>query len=155
MYEKHPIQLVSVSYHKLSIELNQKQQENLTSEIDENSNSFQMRFAHSEYDKEMKSIGVKLNISIGYEYDGVSTPQKISNCDFYLEVTVEGIFLVDESLFPIDKIESWASSNAPLVLYSYAREAAFSLTNRLDKNSAAILPLLSVPTFRIVQPNNK
>lgn len=155
MYEKHPIQLVSVSYHKLSIELNPNRHESLAIDNRNDGNLFQMRFAHSEYNRDNHTIGVKLNISIGYEYDGVSTPQKISSSDFWLEVTVEGVFLVDEAVFPVDKIESWASSNAPLVLYSYAREAAFSLTNRLGKDSTVVLPLLSVPTFRIVQSHNQ
>ena len=150
MYDKHPIQLVNVSYKKLSIEINQSKSND---NQEESSHLFKMRFAHSDYDHSQHIIGVKLNISIGYEYDEISQPLKMTDSEYWLEVTVGGIFKVDENSFPIDKIETWANSNAPLVLYSYAREAAYSLTNRINKDATAILPLLSVPTFKIVKNN--
>lgn len=139
MWEKHAIQIETVNTLKLSIERNSDYADDHKTE-----NNFMMHCATTDYDSDSKIIGVKLSVYIGYDEE----KNKIQDSEFWLEVVLEGIFSVDEEKFPLDKIDIWAQQNAPLILYPYAREASFSLTNRVLEDSAAILPLLTVPTIK-------
>lgn len=139
MWDKHAIQIETINTIKLSIEKNEDY-----TKPHESKNDFMMHCATTDYDQENKIICVKLSVFIGFDKD----KNKIIDAEFWMEVVIEGIFSVDESSFPMDKINVWANQNAPLILYPYAREAAFSLTNRILDDSAAILPLLTLPTIK-------
>ena len=104
-----------------------------------------MHCARTEYNQENNKIGVKVSAFIGFDNER----EKLQNTQFWMEVIIEGVFIVDETRFPIEKIHIWAEQNAPLILYPYVREAAFSLTSRVLKDSAALLPLLTVPTIKV------
>ncbi|WP_421318579.1 protein-export chaperone SecB [Aeromonas veronii] len=148
MWERHAIQIENINYLISSIEVNTDLDyaninvDMLTAENAEN--SFQMRSMRTEYDHESKHIAVKLEISIGYD----ENLQKIQTANFWLHVAVEGIFTVDEDKFPVNKIEHWAAHNAPLTLYPYAREVAYSLSSRVLKDGAVLFPLLTLPVVK-------
>lgn len=149
MWEKHAIQINNINYLISSIEVNTELDYanlNIDTLATENTdNSFKMRSMRTEYDVDTKTIAVKTEISIGYD----DNLQKIESANFWLHVAVEGIFSVDEEKFPITKIDHWAVNNAPLVLYPYAREVAYSLTTRVLKDGAVLLPLLSLPVVKV------
>ncbi len=75
--------------------------------------------------------------------DGAKAP-------FVLKVELIGLFTVDPERFPIEHVDQWARTNAPLVLYPYLREQVYGLTSRAGFN-ATLLPLLEIPTFRLMQ----
>ncbi|HCG8028983.1 TPA: protein-export chaperone SecB [Vibrio parahaemolyticus] len=136
MWDLHAIQIDNINFIKTCIEKNP-----LGEESDHN---FSMQCARTEFSDEENTIGVKVTAKIGYDDD----QEKIPDAEFWMEIIIEGIFTVDLSRFPRDKIDVWANQNAPLTLYPYVREAAYSLTSRVMKDAAAILPLLTVPTVR-------
>lgn len=144
MWDSHSIQLLTVNYRKLSIEANpsyNSEPSNANEPSEDEENSFLMRTANTEFNDNNNTIGVMVSILVGIDKEG----NKIEDSEFWLEVIMEGIFEVDKETFNPDMIDSWASKNAPLTLYPYAREAAFSLTSRILNNTAVVLPLLTVP----------
>jgi preprotein translocase subunit SecB len=138
MWDKHAIQISTINYITLSLDINT---EIFDSEKND-SKSFQMNVGISDYDEEDNTIGVRLRVSNGFDENF----ERILSSDFWMDIVIEGIFNVDLDKFPKDKIEPWANINAPLILYPYAREVAHSLTSRVFKDSAALLPLLTLPT---------
>lgn len=143
MWDPHSIQLLTVNYRKLSIEANPDYDSEVKSETanEDEENSFLMRTANTEFDDDNNTIGVMVSILVGIDKEG----EKIEDSEFWLEVELEGTFEVNKETFATDMIDSWASKNAPLTLYPYAREAAFSLTSRVMNKTAVVLPLLTVP----------
>ena len=142
-YRMHAIQLVNLRVSDLAIHAD------LSISQDEKDGEFSMECAHSDYDSESKQIQVKVVIRIGDE-SGTDGERKVP---FTLEVAIHGIFEVDESRFDIQYIEDWATKNAPLVLYPYAREQVYSLTTRAGFKES-LLPLLEIPTFKVVAPTS-
>ena len=109
----------------------------------------QLEVSRTKYDRDTKRIGVRLKVVSGKaggipEGKGDPWPYEVS-------VVLHGTFEVDETRFKVEMVEEWAQTNAPLVLYPYARETIFSMTGRVGFTEA-ILPLLEIPTFRIVAP---
>lgn len=141
MWDLHAIQIETINHLKQSIEMNTSFDPLLETSED----SFSMQCAKTRYDSDTKSIGVKVSAQIGFDDDG----EPISTAQYWMEIEIEGIFAIDEEKFPIDKLDVWATQNAPLTLYPFVRESAYSLTNRVLKDSAAILPLLTVPTIKV------
>jgi preprotein translocase subunit SecB len=138
MWDKHAIQVETINYVTLSLDINT---EIFDPEVSD-SKSFSMNVAVSEFDEEHNTIGVRLRIANGFNEDFT----RLTTSDFWMDIVIEGVFKVDLDKFPKDKIENWANINAPLILYPYAREVAHSLTSRVFKDSAALLPLLTLPT---------
>ncbi|MBY8156383.1 protein-export chaperone SecB [Vibrio fluvialis] len=136
MWDLHSIQLENINFLKTAIEVNKAGKESEP--------SFSMKCAHTEYDKDSQTIGVKVIAAVGYDDEG----EKLPTAEFWMDVEVEGVFHVNAETFPVEKLHLWAKQNAPLILYPYVREAAYSLTSRTMKDSAAILPLLTVPTIK-------
>ena len=68
-----------------------------------------------------------------------------------LKVEFHGRFKVDESSFPMDRLDHWADHNAPMVLYPYIREHVYSLTSKVGLPEG-LLPLIEIPTFRVEAP---
>lgn len=142
MFKAHAIQIKHLNFLTLSIVRNREYQPEAVDVPQE----FSLQTAHSEFDEENSEIAVKAKILIGYNDQG----QKLDNAEFYLEVEVEGFFSVDLSLFPQDQIFHWAEHNAPYTLYPYLREGVYAMTARLFPH-AALLPLLEVPTVRLMK----
>lgn len=138
MWDRHAIQVDTINYLTLSLEVNDE-----TFDPEKNEcTSFNMLTAITDFDEKDNTIGVRLRILNGYDDDIT----RIAESDFWLDIVVEGVFKVDLEKFPKDKISAWANTNAPLIIYPYAREVAYSLTNRVFKDSATMLPLLTLPT---------
>lgn len=138
--KKHAIQLVSLKVLELFIKANPNMDDPHSQKIDEA--EFSLVTGYSEYHKEEHKIVIKISAEIGV--DEVAAP-------FLLRVELAGVFDVDESRFPIMHIESWAKTNAPLVLYPYLREQVYGLTNRAGF-AGMLLPLIEIPTFKVVLP---
>lgn len=139
-YNLHAIQLVELRVSDLAIHVDSSVPK------EEVRQSFTLETARSAYNPETKQIQVKVTVKVGDD-DEVKPP-------FRLEVTLHGVFKVDESRFDPQLVEDWAERNAPLVLYPYARENVYALTSRAGLPEA-LLPLLEIPTFRInATPSN-
>lgn len=138
-YKPHAIQLVSLRVVELAIKVD------VTAPKDTELGEFSIETASSKYNAEKHRINVKMRVVSGEnDEDG----------PLQLKVEVVGVFKVDESAFPVDKIAHWADHNAPLILYPYVRENVYSLTNRAGF-SQALLPLLEIPTFRVTAPSER
>lgn len=135
-HKRFPIQLNWVGVKELSI----KAQRRGGPSVKVGEGSFSMTDGHSEYDSEKKTIQLVLRGEIGKEDFSDNVP-------FHLIAEIVGEFSVDETRFPLDKLDPWASRIAPMVLYPYLRENVYSLTQRCGF-SAVILPLFEVPTLR-------
>jgi preprotein translocase subunit SecB len=96
--------------------------------------------SNSDYNSENEQVAVRVKAEIGMEEE---TDSPLS-----LRVELSGLFRVDSSRFPIEEINGWARSNAPLVLLPYLREHVFSLTSR-SGFQPMLLPLVEVPTYRM------
>lgn len=108
---------------------------------------FILETAHSAYDQDDSTIHVKVRVQVGDEgEDGGAGP-------YSLEVELLGVFSVDASRFPLDQVEHWAENNAPMILYPYIREHATSMAIRGGFNPV-LLPLLEMPTMKIMAPDN-
>lgn len=136
-YSQHAIQLISLEVLQLHLERDPSRDDK-DQVIDKA--DFQLGHGHSEYDVEERKIGVKLIAELGYEDD--------SDLPFKIKVELLGIFSVDESKFPIDKITHWASKNAPLILYPYLRENVYALSAKTG-HKGLLLPLFEVPSFKL------
>lgn len=138
--KKHAIQLAALKVLELSIKANLNMEDPHSQKIGET--DFSLVTGYSEYHKEEHKIGVKISAEIE---EGQETSP------FSLRVELIGIFDVDESRFPIMHIESWAKTNAPLVLYPYLREQVYGLTTRAGF-AGILLPLFEIPSFKVNSP---
>lgn len=135
-YKPHAIQLVSLRVVELAVKVD------VAAPRDSKLGEFSIATAASKYNAEKHLINVKMRVVSGEEDE--DSPIK-------LKVELVGVFKVDESAFPVDKITHWAEHNAPLILYPYLRENVYSLSTRAGFNQA-LLPLLEIPTFRVNSP---
>ncbi len=136
----YPIQLISLNVIELYIKI-KKPIEPEALELDEK--DFTIYTGHSDYNEEKHLIEISIRLIIG-EGEGDETP-------FEMRIVLGGAFTVDETKFPKESIIDWAKQNAPIILYPYLREQAFSLTARCGL-PGIILPLLTVPTIKIATP---
>ncbi|KIH76259.1 preprotein translocase subunit SecB [Geoalkalibacter ferrihydriticus] len=134
----HPIQVQGVLVKELFISANGPPSEDKGVE----GGRFSLMVGHSEYDEEDKEISVSLKLEVGFEED-----EKENSAPFSMRIEIVGNFKVDESEFPVEHIDHWAQRNAPLILFPYLREHAYSLTARCGFKPM-LLPLLEVPTFK-------
>jgi len=88
----------------------------------------------------------RLQVTLGAEY-GFDPDQETSKPPFSVKVVMTGEFVIEEN-FPKDKIELWASINAPFVIYPYLRERLYYITNQ-GGFPPIMLPLLQIPTMKI------
>lgn len=134
-FKKHPIQLKAIKVLQLAIKVNTQNSQNALPD----SSSFELSHGHSEYDAQSKEISVKLSLAI----DNDTSP-------FDLTITLLGLFEVNTLEFNQQYLDSWASQNAPLILYPYLREHVFNLTTRAGFNGL-LLPLFEIPAFKTNQ----
>lgn len=139
-YARHAIQLVALKVLDLSIRVNPDIADPYSQQIEDA--EFAFTSGHTQYDGEDHKIGIKISAEIGMDKE---------KFPYSLRAELVGIFDVDESRFPIMHIESWATTNGPLVLYPYLREHVYGLTTRAGFNGA-LLPLFEIPTFKVSMP---
>lgn len=145
-FKYHPIQLRNIKVLKLSI-IDNPDFDKESSQDD--FSDFSFYHMHSDYDKETKVFAVRVKAVLGKDSDCESDETiDASQYPFNMEVELVGVFDVDESQFDIQYVDSFAKTNAPLVIYPYLREHVYSLTNRAGYDSA-LLPLFEVPQFRV------
>lgn len=145
-YKPHPIQIIGLKVLELSIIVNSEfDSGNLMPNFNDVEGSFTWNNGYSEYDAENQQILVKAVIDIGGDEEDDSP--------FKLKLALVGSFKVDESRFKVEHLSHWASHNAPLILYPYLRELAYSLTTRAGF-PGVMLPLLQIPTFKISKESN-
>ena len=97
------------------------------------------------FDVSRQRLQVTLSAEFGFEPD-----QEASKPPFSVKIVMTGEFAIDDS-FPKDKIELWASINAPFVIYPYLRERLYYITNQ-GGYPPIMLPLLQIPTIKIENP---
>lgn len=139
----HPIQLRNVSVEELSIvTLDRIKFQDVDYPKD-----FQYTIYSTEFNADSSAIFVKVELDI--------KPKDEASIDrpFSLKVVISGEFTVDQELFPMDMIQNFATHNAPIILMPYIREQAFGLTQRAGF-TPIILPLVEVPTIKIVSKEN-
>jgi preprotein translocase subunit SecB len=136
----YPIQLSWIAVRELSIKLRSGPDRNFTVPEGE----FAITDGRSAYDEKKHTIQVGIKVEIG------KTPES-QQLPFTLVADIVGEFRIDESRFPRDKIDVWATINAPYVLYPYVREHVFALTTR-SGFPGVILPLLQIPTMKVTSP---
>lgn len=136
-FKPHPIQLRLVNVLELSLK-KKKGQEDIQ-DLPDNA-QFTLTHGHSEFSEDDQQICINVMSIIDEE----------SDFPFTMDVAIAGIFTIDTDNFPQDKIQHWAKNNAPLILYPYLREHVYSLALRAGySNGGVILPLLTVPSFRL------
>lgn len=134
-FKKHPIQLENIKVVILSLKVNfDNQQDNLPDEV-----CFELFHGHSQFNVDDRKIAVKIGASVD-STDGNDSP-------FDLRVELLGIFSVSDE-FDEKYVESWAKTNAPLIIYPYLREHVYSLTSRAGFEGR-VLPLFEIPVFKI------
>lgn len=114
--------------------------EDASPESEINYEHYSIRTAQTQYDRESKSIGVRVTVEAGADED--------AGFPFEIRVSLNGLFTVDESRFPVEHIESWAKNNAFFIMFPYLREHVYALTVRAGVKPM-LLPLLEIPTYQI------
>lgn len=136
-FDPHPIQLRLVNVLELSLKKKQGQED--VQDLPETA-QFSLTHGHSGFDEDKRQICINVMSQIEEE----------SDFPFIMDVAIAGIFTIDTDNFPVDKIHHWAKHNAPLILYPYLREHVYSLALRAGySNGGVILPLLTVPSFKL------
>lgn len=134
--KKHAIQLVDLKIIELSFQARDSSAFRDDLEIEELS----LISGYTDFDEKNKTINVKVRATIGDDDD----------YPLRLVVDIRGKFSVNTDEFEIGNIESWAKRNAPLILYPYVRENVYSLSSRVGLK-AVLLPLLEIPSFKIIK----
>ena len=90
---------------------------------------FDLDIAHSDYFAEEKRIQISTRITVGTENPEIEADGSVRGIPFFLNLEVVGIFEVNDSEFPADRIYEWANTNAMYIMYPYLREHVFALTS--------------------------
>jgi preprotein translocase subunit SecB len=139
----HPIQLVNLGVKELFLRSNRPPEVSVGPEPEHCS----INVSSSSYDSELKRIAVSLKLESGIGADQTKAP-------YAMKIELVGIFEVDEAGFSVEHISSWAMNNAPLIMFPYLREHAYSLSSRCGFRPL-LLPLLEVPTFKLEKTATK
>lgn len=152
-YKLHPAQLRTLQVLKLGIEVHNP---DLALHDKFELGEFSIENGRSEFDPDSSTINVRMRIRAGklaIDEDAPSPKdEEFRQQPISFIVEVGGIFSIDTSSFPKDRIHHWAETNAPLILYPYLREQVYGLSSRVGIKQV-ILPLLEVPTIKF--SNNK
>jgi len=140
-FTKHAIQLNDIKVIELSLKVNIENAQDFMPD----EGFFGLYHGYSEYNPDDKKIVIKIGVDMNEDMD---SDDGINETPFDLKVELVGVFDVDEDRFPIQHIEHWASTNAPLILYPYLREHVHSLTNKAGFDGL-FLPLFEVPVFKL------
>jgi hypothetical protein len=142
----HPIQAIHIAPRELRIRAHTPP--DLTFEYDET--EFNLEVGHSDYFADQKKIQISTRVRMGTEDPELDAEGDVTGIPFFLFVEVVGIFEVDESKFPADRIYEWANANAMYIMYPYLREHVFALTSRAGFRPL-LLELLEVPLFTLAK----
>jgi preprotein translocase subunit SecB len=103
-------------------------------------------------------IGIRVDAGTkqneGEDPKAVPTDSITPTAPFFLRLELVAEFEIDESVFPMPRLNEWINKNAPYTLFPFIREHIFSLTARAGF-SPLILPLVELPTFKIERPDTK
>jgi preprotein translocase subunit SecB len=115
---------------------------------DDNIEGFPVRFSSTitPFDESTKRLQVTFGAEFGFQNDP-SKPQP----PFSLKVVMTGEFAIADD-FPRDKIQLWATRNAPFVIFPYLRERLHYMSSQ-GGYPPIMLPLLQIPTLKIEQKN--
>lgn len=133
----HPIQLSNIGVKELFIRSNRPPEVTIGPEPE----GCTIKVASSPYDDKEKKIMVSLKLETGIDTEKTKTP-------YAMRIELIGVFEVDETRFSVEHVPHWATHGAPLILFPYLREHAYSLSSKCGFRPL-LLPLLEVPTFRI------
>lgn len=139
MMNPHPVQLLAVEVEDLNISVLDRQK---FVDVDY-PKDFDYTVYSTEFNEANSVVRIKVELNVKPATDGVI------DRPFVLKVGVAGVFSVDTARFPAEMVKKFAMHNAPIVLLPYVREHAFALSQRAGFE-AIILPLVEVPTFKIV-----
>ncbi len=139
MMKLHPVQLLAVEVEDLSISVLDRERFNGA----DYPKDFDYTVYSTEFNEENSVVRIKVELNVKPAVEGVI------DRPFVLKVGVAGVFSVDTARFAADMVQKFAIHNAPIVLLPYVREQAFALSQRAGFE-AIILPLVEVPTFKIV-----
>jgi preprotein translocase subunit SecB len=147
----YPIQATHIGVRELYIKANEAPDDAVG--LDES--DYELFVGHSDYDAEEKSITIAIRIEAGRRSEESETEEEDEEQKerppFHLRVRMIGVFTVDDSLFPADRIYEWAKRNSLYIMYPYLREHVYALSSRAGF-SPMLLPLVEVPLFRIAAP---
>ncbi len=139
----HPIQLVNLGVRELFIESHQAPDPNVGAVPEECS----IQISSSPYDSSNKRLIVSLRLESGVKADPTKTP-------YAMRIELVGVFQVDDTQFSVEHVDDWARNGAPLVMFPFLREHAYSLSLRCGFRPM-LLPLLDVPTFTTGKPRSR
>lgn len=142
--KRHPIQAVHIAPRELRVRTHVPP--DLSHDYDDT--ELNLEVGHSDYNADEKKIQISVGVSLGTEDPELDADGKVKGVPFFLLVEVVGIFKVDDSVFPANRIYEWANSNAMYILYPYLREHVFALTSRAGFRPL-LLELLEVPLFKL------
>lgn len=131
MEKKHPIQIADVQVKQLNLSV----YDPIECKKDNQEAKVVLKHGCSDFDKAQNIIAVGFKCEINKELEEKET------ISFEMTVEIIGIFTVSEE-FPKDKIEHWATHNAPYILLPYLRENVSALLSRAEINFH--LPLVQV-----------
>ena len=147
----HPIQLERVSVLEAEFKAYRTVGEDETP-FESGEGQTRLAFGFTKYDTESKTIGIKATAEMGKKIKDADTDE-MPDSPFHLKISVIASFEVNEDAFDIQHIDSWARSNAGLLVYPYLREHVHGLTIRFGF-PAVLLPLLQIPTFKNPSPSD-
>ena len=145
----HPIQAITITPKELRLSTHVPP--NLDLEYDES--EFILEVSHSDYFADEKRIQIGARVRLGSENPEVDGEGNIKGIPFFLSVEIVGIFQVDDSRFPVERLIEWATTNAMYIMFPYLREHVYALTSRTGLRPL-LLPLLVVPLFKISKEAN-
>lgn len=140
-FEKHPIQLMDIAVHKLSIQVDDP----LVAREYEGELSLNLELGRSEFQEGDSHVAVGLRVvtdpvpSVQPKDDGADAKPA-----FQIEVELIGHFEVDFQRFKFEDLASWARRNAPFLLLPYVREQVYGLAVRAGIKGL-VLPLFIQP----------
>ena len=104
----------------------------------------EIRFTQSiaPFDEKTKRLQVSLAAEFGFQNDP-GKPQP----PFALKVVMTGEFAIADD-FPRDKIQLWATRNAPFVIFPYLRERLYYMSSQ-GGYPPILLPLMQIPTLKL------
>jgi|ERR1035437_9188632 preprotein translocase subunit SecB len=104
----------------------------------------EIRFTHAvaPFDEQTK----RLQITLGAEFGFLTDPNK-PQPPFSLKVVMTGEFAIADD-FPRDKIQLWATRNAPFVIFPYLRERLYYMSSQ-GGYPPILLPLMQIPTLKL------
>jgi len=137
--EKHPIQLEHISISKIDfVGYRSALQGDVAGE-----SSVNVNFKYSPYNIDQKAIMLMGEATIGSKLESPSL-ETVKENPFYLYVRIHGFFTADESQVDAGYADSFASKNAPTLMYPYLREHVHSVAIRCGYPNV-VLPLVKIP----------